>query len=361
MQNILVSLVIFLLLMQVLVFLIALARRFLQPRGPFTVRINEDRELVVDSVDTLLNHLYAQNIFIPSSCGGQGTCGLCRVQVVSPVSKPSPVEEEQIPAGERSKGFRLACAVKVQSAMHIRIPPEILDAREQEAIVSAAGLVTSDIIHLEMKVDEDFSFHAGQYIQIQIPSPESPRGYEFRAYSIASDPTVRGTVELAVKLVPQGLGSTWLHTRKPGDRLIFTGPYGEWRMDPDPERGLLLVGGGVGLTPLRSILYAASAMVPDKPVQFFYGARTEADAFWTDEWRLLQEKHPHWRFEIVLSHEPETSGWTGSKGFVHEEVDRSASLSAQAFLCGPPPMIEALLPVLEDKGMSSDQIFTDAF
>ncbi|MBU1067986.1 2Fe-2S iron-sulfur cluster binding domain-containing protein [Myxococcota bacterium] len=363
MTTLLLSLLVFLLLMELLVVAILVARRLLQPRGPFTLRINGSRELRIDEVDTLLNHLYAQGVFIPSSCGGQGTCGLCRVQIESPRQPCTPVEEEHLPADQRAVGFRLACAVKVQTDLEIRVPEEILDARELAATVISNTLVAPGITHLRLAVPDGFSFHAGQYIQIRIPDDRSPRGFEFRAYSIASDPTVRGTLELAIKLIPGGLGSTWLHARKPGDDLIFTGAYGEWRLDPDPATAILLVGGGVGLTPLRAILYAVAAACPDKPVHFFYGARTREDLFWTAEFEALAARFPRWRFTLALSHEPAGSAWDGPRGFVHEAVaaDWEPSFPAQAFLCGPPPMIEALSPVLEDKGVPASGIFTDAF
>jgi len=358
----LLSLLVFLLLMELLVVAILVARRLLQPRGPFTLRINGSRELRIDEADTLLNHLYAQDVFIPSSCGGQGTCGLCQVQVQSPRQSCTPVEEDHLPADQRAAGFRLACAVKVQTDMEIRVPEEILDARERTATVVANTLVAPEITQLTLSVPDDFAFHAGQYVQIRIPDERSPRGFEFRAYSIASDPGVRGTLELAIKLIPGGLGSTWLHARKPGDELVFTGAYGQWRLDPDPATAILLVGGGVGLTPLRAILYATAAQCPDKAVHFYYGARTRGDLFWTAEFDALAARFPHWRFTFALSHEPAGSAWDGPRGFVHEAVAAGwESSPAQAFLCGPPPMIEALGSVLEDKGVPASRVFTDAF
>jgi Na+-transporting NADH:ubiquinone oxidoreductase subunit F len=363
MTTLLLSLLVFLLLMELLVLAIWIGRRFLQPRGPFSLRINGTREVQVDSVDTLLNHLYAQGVFIPSSCGGQGTCGLCRVRVESPRQPCTPVEEEHLSPEQRAAGYRLACQFKVQADLALRVPEEILDARELPATVVSNALVAPGITHLLLTVPDDFTFHAGQYVQLRIPDPDSPQGFAFRAYSVASDPTVRGTLELAIKLVPGGLGSPWLHARKPGDELIFTGAYGEWRLDPSPATALLLVGGGVGLTPLRAILYAAAAQCPQKRVDFYYGARTREDLFWTGELDALRVRFPHGRFTLALSHEPAGSTWDGPRGFVHEAVadHLEPASGVQAFLCGPPAMIEALGPVLEDRGVPASAIFTDAF
>jgi len=362
MTTLLVSLLVFLLLMELLVAGILLARRLLSPRGPFRLTINDTREETLDESDTLMNHLYARGVFIPSSCGGRGTCGLCRVRVEEPRQPCTPVEEDHLSPAQRAAGFRLACQVKVQSDLVIRVPDEILDAREREATVVSNTVVAPGITHLVLAVPDDFTFHAGQYVQLRIPDPEGAEGV-FRAYSIASDPAIRGTLELAVKLVPGGLGSPWLHARRPGDVLAFTGPYGEWRLDPDPAVGLLLVGGGVGLTPLRAILHEAAARCPDKPVHFFFGARTGDDLFWRDTLDALAARLPRGSATFALSHEPTGSPWTGARGFVHEAVDAAWEPEGpvQVFLCGPPPMIDALRPVLDDRGVDPASVFTDAF
>ncbi len=362
MTTLLISLAVFLILIELLVAGIFLARRFLQSSGPFPIVINDEKTVEAAEPDKLLSHLYAAGIFIPSSCGGRGTCGLCRVQVKKPQSTCTALEEEHLSARERAEGYRLSCMVRVNGPMHIRVPEDILGAREVRAIVESNTPVTADIVHMALSIPEDFRFEAGQYVQIRIPAPESPRGFEFRAYSVASDPGVPGRLELAIRKIPGGLGSPWLHARKPGDELFLTGPYGEWRLSPDPYCELLLVSGGVGITPLRAILHAA-ARTPAKRVHFYHGARTREDLFWTDEWKALQERFPHWRFTLALSHEPDGSDWDGPRGFVHEVVDATwePSGAVQVFLCGPPAMMEALQRVLDEKGVSPADIYADAF
>lgn len=363
MTTLLLSLLVFLILLEVLVAGIFLARRFLQPRGPFAIVINGEKTVEAPEPDKLLAYLYAAGVFIPSSCGGRGTCGLCRVRVVKPKGACTALEEEHLSPRERAEGYRLACMVRVNAPLSIEVPADILGAREVRAVVSSIARATSDIAHLSLTIPEDFRFEAGQYVQVRIPAPESPRGFEFRAYSVASDPGIPGRLELAVRLVPGGLGSPWLHGRRPNDELQLTGPYGEWRLSPDPMRELLLVGGGVGVTPLRSILYAASR-IPGKRVCFYLGVRTQEDLFWVEEWEAFRERFPHWRIVLALSHEPPGSDWQGDRGFVHEALDASwepASGSLQVFVCGPPAMTQAVLRVLEEKGVSPGDIYTDAF
>lgn len=363
MTTLLLSLLVFVLLLELFVAGILVIRRWLQPKGPFTISINDEKTIQVAESDKLLAHLYAAGVFIPSSCGSRGTCGLCRVQVIHPQTTCTALEEEHLNAQERKNGFHLACMVRVNSSMSIRVPADILGVREVQALVVSNTLIAPDITHLILQIPEDFHFAAGQYVQIRIEAPQIPRGFEFRAYSVASDPNVPGTLELAIRRVPNGLGSPWLHARQPGDMVQITGPYGEWRLDPDPQRELLLVGGGVGVTPLRSILYAATR-IPHKRVHFYFGVRTQQDLFWEKEWESFQKRFPHWKLICALSHEPSPSSWQGPRGFVHEIVESTwepESNALQVFVCGPPVMTQAVLHVLEEKGISPDAIYTDTF
>ncbi len=349
--------------------LILVANRYLANYGTCRITINDQEEpLEVEGGQSLLAALYNNKIFIPSACGGQATCGECKVRVLEGGGQILPTELQFIARPEAKAGIRLACQVKIRQDLKIEIPEEYLSVQEFDAEVISARKVTYDMAEVRFKLLEPDSiqFRAGQYIQIKVPDPDSPDGFVFRAYSIASKPSDEHELEIVVRLVPGGKGSTYVHNLKVGDRVQFTGPYGKFRLNEDPECHLLLVGGGAGMAPMKCLIYHCLETTPDRPIEFYFGARGTRDVFYLEEYQALAKEHPNFKVLYALSDLQEGEDWDGPTGFIHIHVEKHYNppkdpKKRQVFLCGPPPMIDAVMKVLEAKGLSEDEIFYDKF
>jgi len=343
---------------------LAVAERLLVDYGICKIDINAgERPLEVEGGQTLLSALYANQIFIPSACGGQGTCGHCKIKVLSGGGPVLPTELPYLNRKQIRSGLRLACQVKVRQDIQVEIPEDLLNVKLFTSKVVSTRSLTHNIkeIRLELIDPPQIQHRPGQYVQVQAPSPDGP---VFRAYSISSPVYEPNVVELVVMLVPGGIGSTYLHTRNVGDEVIFTGPYGEFRLSEDPNKEIICVGGGCGMAPMRNIIYTLYDRWPDRSCWLFFGCRTTKDIIYFEDFQELAKKHPNFHPIYALSDElgPDEK-WDGETGFIHLAVDKYLEPGAnrQAFLCGPPPMIEAVTKVLEDKGLSERDIFYDKF
>jgi len=341
-----------------------LAERYLINYGICRLDINAgEKPLDVEGGQTLLASLYANDIFIPSACGGKGTCGHCKITVMSGGGPVLPTETPLLTRKEIRSGVRLACQVKVREDIYVRIPADFLNVRMFTAKVESTQSLTYDIKEIRFALDEDqeISQRPGQYVQVQAPAPSGP---EFRAYSISSPVYEPKTDELVVRLVPGGIGSTYLHNLEAGDPVVFTGPYGEFYLNEDPDTEIVCVGGGAGMAPMKNIIYTLYDKWPDRKCWLFFGCRTTEDIFYLERFQELEKKHPSFRVVYALSDElkPEEK-WGGETGFIHLSVDKylEQGVPRQAFLCGPPLMIEAVTRVLEEKGLHPDDIFFDDF
>ncbi|MHC4873413.1 MAG: FAD-binding oxidoreductase [Planctomycetota bacterium] len=352
--------------------IIQIAARFLVNSGPFDVSVNDGAsELKVEGGTTLLTALYEGKIFIPSACGGQATCGHCKVRILdSDPSKILPTEKSFLTRTEMKNGTRLACQVKVKDALRLKIPDHLLSVKEFNTRVSSTVSLTHDIkeLRFELPEGETMEYSYGHYIQVNVPDPDE--GTVSRAYSISSPIMERKTVELNVRLhpargkIPAGKGSTYLHNLKEGDEVTVTGPFGEFELDKSPETQLICVGGGAGMAPMKNLILSILENIPGKPVWLFFGCRGMDDIFYLDMFKELADKYPHFQVIYSLSDIKETEKWDGDTGFIHLSVDRALpdDLRAdQAFLCGPPPMIDAVTEVLLDKNMQSTRVFYDKF
>ena len=340
------------------------AERFLVNYGICSIDINAgERTLEVEGGQTLLSALYGEQIFIPSACGGRGSCIYCKITVLAGGGLVLPTETPYLTRKEVRSGIRLACQVKVREDIQARIPEDFLNVKLFTATVEKTRSVTYDIKEIRLAVDDppEISHRPGQYVQVQAPAPDGP---VFRAYSISSPAYEPQVVELIVRLVPGGIGSTYLHNLKVGDTVAFTGPYGEFRLNEEPTAEVICVGGGCGMAPMKNIIYTLYDRWPDRSCWLFFGCRTTRDVFYLEEFRELARKHPNLRVIYALSDSlgPDER-WDGDVGFVHLAVDKylEPGVSRQAFLCGPPPMIEAVTRVLEDKGLQPEDIFYDKF
>jgi Na+-transporting NADH:ubiquinone oxidoreductase subunit F len=264
---------------------------------------------------------------------------------------------------EIRSGVRLACQVKVKEDIKISIPEDMLNVKLFNATVTKTIDVTGDIKEITFNLgDPDrIEQRPGQYVQIEVPTPDGP---VYRAYSISSPIYETNTVELNVRLVPNGLGSTYLHNLKCDDKVTFTGPFGEFHLDEDAGTEIICVGGGCGMAPMKNIIYSLYRRWPDRSCWLFFGCRTTMDIFYLKEFEELAQKHPAFKVIYALS-DPlgEDEVWKGERGFIHLSVDKylDPDKKRQAFLCGPPPMIEAVIQVLKDKGMQDKNIFYDKF
>ena len=344
--------------------LLMVAERLLINYGICKLDINAgEKPLEVNGGQTLLASLYSNDIFIPSACGGKGTCGHCKITITSGGGPVLPTETPLLTRKEIRSGVRLACQVKIREDIYVRIPAELLDVKMFTATVESSVVLTYDIKEICMRLEEpsEISQRPGQYVQVQAPSPDGP---VFRAYSISSPAYETNIVQLVVRLVPGGIGSTYLHNVSAGDPISFTGPYGEFWLNENPSVEIVCVGGGCGMAPMRNIIYTLYDKWPDRVCWLFFGCRTTQDIFYLEQFEELAKKHPNLHVVYALSEKlGEDEKWDGETGFIHLSADKylEPDVRRQAFLCGPPLMIEAVTRVLKEKGISPEDIFYDEF
>jgi Na+-transporting NADH:ubiquinone oxidoreductase subunit F len=348
----------------ILSLLLILAERYLAKYPVCIITINEGSTIFeVPGGGTLLSSLYDNKVFIPSACGGKGSCGYCKVRVLDGGGPVLPTETPYLNRSEQRSGIRLACQVKIKQNMSISLPEELLSVKEYKAIVSSSIQVTHDIkeINLDLIEPKEINQRPGQYIQIQAIGPDGP---VFRAYSISSASYEKNKVQLVVRLIPGGIASTYIHNLKESDEVIFTGPYGEFKLSEDEKVDVVCVGGGAGMAPMANIIYSIYDRWPNRKCYLFFGCRTTQDIFYLESFEELAKKHPNFEVCYGLS-DPldEDEKWHGDTGFIHLSVDKRLEVNPRqtAFLCGPPPMIEAVTEVLKQKGIKDENIFYDKF
>ena len=344
-----------------------IAERFLVNYGVCKLDINAGEEpLEVNGGQTLLSALFSNDIFIPSACGGKGSCGHCKIEVTEGGGPLLPTETPFLNRKEIRGDVRLACQVKIREDIYVKIPEELLSVKMFEAEIEETYSLTHDIKFIRMRLNnpDEISQEPGQYVQIEAPHPDGP---VFRAYSISSPTYDKGAVELMVRLVEGGIGSTYIHSLKVGDPVRFTGPYGEFDLNQDPETEIVCVGGGVGMAPMKNIIYSIYDKWPDRVCWLFFGCRNTEDVFYLKEFQEIASKHPNFKVIYALSGElteEETKEWAdGATGFIHLTIDKEleAGITRQAFLCGPPLMIDAATRVLIEKGIPAEDVFYDKF
>ena len=344
--------------------LLIVAVRFLVNYGICKLDINAgEKPLEVDGGQTLLFTLYANEIFIPSACGGKGSCGHCKITVTAGGGPVLPTETPYLTRQEIRSNSRLACQVKIREDVYVRIPTELLNVRMFMAAVESTHELTYDIKEILLRLEEpaEILHQPGQYVQIRAPSASED---VYRAYSISSPVYEPNVVELVVRLVPGGICSTYLHNLNVGDKVYFTGSYGEFHLNKDPSVEIVCVGGGCGMAPIKNIIQTIYDRWPERSCWLFFGCRTTRDIFYLEQRNKLAKEHPNFHVVYALSDKiANDEHWEGETGFIHLSVDKylEAGVRRQAFLCGPPLMIEAVTRVLEEKGASSENIFYDEF
>ena len=389
-----------------LVLLLNFAEKKLLPQGEVEILINNDKDksVKVRPGSTLLTALAGHKIFIPSACGGGGTCAQCKCQVLEGGGELLPTETGHINRAEAKDHYRLACQLKVKQPLKIQIPDEIFNIKKWECIVRSNDNVATFIkeLVLELPPGEILDFKAGGYIQLDIPKyeldysefdiAEEYRGdwdkYDmwryhskndeglFRAYSMANHPAEGNIVMLNVRIaspppnlpdVPPGIASSFIFNLEPGDKVFVSGPYGEF-FTRETEREMMYIGGGAGMAPMRSHIFDLFHTKRIKRlVTFWYGARSLREMFYDEDFKAIAAEFPNFKYNVALSEPLPEDNWTGPTGFIHQVVyDNYLSkhedpTEIEYYMCGPPMMISAVDKMLYDQGVDKDMIAYDEF
>ncbi len=405
--TILLGVIMFSTMILTLVGLLMVARNFLVASGEVTVTINDDpnKALRVASGSTLLGILAANKIFIPSACGGKGSCGVCKVNVTEGGGAMLPTETGFISRGEAREGCRLSCQVKVKDDLKIEVPAEIFDVRQWKCKVRSNHNVATFIKELVLELPEGDAvpFRAGGYIQIECP-PHVAKYEDFdveeeyredwdkfkvwryvskvdeevsRAYSMANYPEESGIIMLNVRIAsppprapegtPPGKMSSYIFNLKPGDEVTISGPFGEF-FAKETDNEMLFIGGGAGMAPMRSHIFDQfRRLSTNRKVSFWYGARSMREAFYQEDFDGIQAEFDNFKWYLALSEPQPEDNWEGYTGFIHQVVydnylkDHPAPEDVEYYLCGPPMMLQACMKMLDDLGVEPENILFDDF
>lgn len=348
------------LILTILVILIII-KRFIAVYDDYTITISDDESIKVHGGESLSNSLSNNDIFIPSACGGKGTCGFCKIEITEGIPDPLSIEEAVLPYKEIISGYRLSCQTKVRSDMRIIIPEDYLNVQEYTGEIIKIEELTHDIkrFHIKLIYPTEIIFKSGQFV-VLVPKPG-----ETRAYSIASIKHLKDRIFIEVKKIPNGLCSTYLHALSIQDKLTFFGPYGDFFLK-DTEKKVICVAGGVGLAPMKPIIGEVIADYVNREVELYYGARTADDMYDYDKYINLT-KNQRFKFYPALSeineilHHP--SGVIFDTGFISYQIEKRLENgeNCEAYLCGPPVMVDAAIMSLISKGVPEDNIYYDKF
>ena len=390
-----------------LVGLLMIARRQLVATGDVTITVNDDPEkcLHTPAGGTLLGTLAANKIFIPSACGGKGTCGVCKVIVGSGGGALLRTETSHVSRGEARNDVRLSCQVRVKQDMRIEIPPEVFDVRRWTCKVRSNHNVATFIkeLVLELAPGEAVPFRAGGYIQIEAPSGRYPYSdfeveeqyrtdwdhsklWRFeaaldepvtRAYSMANYPDEEGGIMLNVRIAspppkapdgtPPGKMTSYLFSLKPGDEVAINGPFGEF-FAKQTDAEMLFIGGGAGMAPMRSHIFDQfHRLHTTRKVSFWYGARSFREAFYVKDFDTIQKENENFEWHLALSEPLPDDEWSRYTGLIHEVLydnylkDHPAPEDVEYYLCGPPMMLKVCMDMLDSLGVEPDNIMFDDF
>ncbi len=386
-----------------LVMVILQAKSHLVPQGEVDIVVNDEKTIKAPVGSKLLMALANAGLFVPSACGGGGTCAQCRVKVLEGGGDLLPTEATHITKRQAREGERLSCQVTVKQPMKIEVPEEVFGVKKWECTVRSNRNVATFIkeLILDLPEGEVLNFRAGGYIQIECP-PHHVKFSDFdideefrddwdkydlwkleskvdepvvRAYSMANFPLENDIVMLNVRIatpppgldVPPGKMSSYIFSLKPGDKVTISGPFGEF-FARDTDNEMVFIGGGAGMAPMRSHIFDQLIRLKSKrKMTFWYGARSLREAFYIDHFNKLQEEHDNFKWYLALSEPKPEDNWTGFTGFIHEVLyenylkDHPAPEDCEYYLCGPPVMNAAVIKMLEDLGVERENILLDDF
>jgi Na+-transporting NADH:ubiquinone oxidoreductase subunit F len=319
---------------------------------------------VSDRGRSLLSILHDNDVFIPSACGGQGACGYCRVKVLKGGGPVTDNEKARLTPQDLEKGLRLSCQIEVDDDIAIEIPAQRFTSRRFSTTVDFKRLLTPTILHLRLSLTTpaEITFIAGQYIQLET-KPFGNVPMVSRAYSIASPPSQKNSVELILRRAPNGISTTWAFDHlQEGETVFLTGPYGRFRLT-DTDAPVIMIAGGSGMAPIRSVLYDMKDKGLRRPASYFFGMPSEDDLYMVDEIKALETALTDFYFVPVVMQPKQPDAWKGDTGTPIDAVERRFSdLSRhEAYLCGPPGMIDACIKRFGALGMMEGNIFYDKF
>jgi Na+-transporting NADH:ubiquinone oxidoreductase subunit F len=340
--------------------------------GEVTIDINHGKKLFkVKGGSGLLGTLASQELFVPSACGGRGSCGACKVRVLTDVGPVLPTETPYLTPQEMADNMRLSCQVKLKKDIAIELPEELFSVKRFKATVLSIKDLTYDIKETVFRLDDPkaIEFVSGQYVQIVIPPYGDIKEDVQRAYSMSSKPGDSGIVELLVRLVPGGIATTYVHKfLKEGDKVDLVGPFGDFKVHDTPA-AMVCVAGGSGMAPFKSMFHDLRdhGSFPGKDIWYFFGARTTRDMFYLDELRQLEKEWPRFHFVPALSEPKPEENWTGDTGLITDVLDRyikdriGKDKGLEGYLCGSPGMINACINVMTKNGITESDIYFDKF
>lgn len=416
---ILASIGVFLGVILLLVIILLVAKNYLSPSGKVTIKINEKEELEAETGSTLLNTLSANGIFLSSACGGKGSCGQCRCQVLEGGGEILPTETVHFSRKEQADHWRLGCQVKVKSDMSIKIDESVMGVKEWECEVISNKNVATFIKEFIVKLPagEHMDFEPGSYAQIKIPTysmdydkdiDKALIGDEYlpawknfglfglkckndeptiRAYSMANYPAEGDVIMLNVRIatppfkpkpqtgfmdVPAGIASSYIFTLKPGDKVMMSGPYGDFHPIYNSKNEMMWIGGGAGMAPLRAqIMHLTKTLnTTDRKMSYFYGARALNEVFYLDDFLQLEKEFPNFTFHLALDRPDPAADAAGVKytpGFVHQVIhdtylkDHETPEDIEYYMCGPGPMSDAVKKMLDSLGVPPKNLMFDDF
>ncbi len=345
--------------------LLIVADALLLTYGECTITINEEEDRPVEGGRSLLASLMEEGIFIPSACGGRGSCGLCKVKVSEGGGPLLPTEAPHLTREEIEGGVRLSCQLKVRNDMRIALPEEILSLREYACEVEELRDLNYDtrLVRLKLVEPPQIEFKPGQYIQLETPPYGKTPEPVYRAYSVASPASLRDAIELIIRRVPNGICTTYVfEVMAEGDEATINGPYGEFYLrDTDAE--IILIGGGSGIAPIRSILFQMAEEGSERKATFYYGANEVRDLYLVEEMREFERKIAEFTYVPAVARPAEDEQWDGETGLVTEAIDRHVEdcSTQEVYLCGAPAMIDAAVELLAPKGLTEERTFYDKF
>ena len=405
--TVLLAITVFTSVILLLVIVLNTISNFLLPQGEVDIIINDDpsKSLKVQTGSTVLSALSSQNVYLPSACGGQGTCAQCKCQVVEGGGEILTTEKAYISRKDQKDHWRLGCQVKIRDNMKIKVPDEIFSIRKWDAVVKSNDNVATFIkeLILELPADDPILFESGGYIQIDVPKykdldyksfdigeeyrddwdkfdvwqykADNPEPV-FRAYSMANHPAEGNMIMLNIRIaspppdnpnVPPGIASSYTFNLKAGDKVTVSGPYGEFYIK-DTDREMVYIGGGAGMAPLRShIFHLLKTEKTKRKISFWYGARSVKEMFYDDEFKALAEEFDNFTYQVALSDPLPEDNWEGPTGFIHQVAhdmhleNHEDPTECEYYLCGPPMMISAVQKMLWDLGVEEEMIDYDDF
>ncbi len=404
------AIAVFLVVMVALVAILLFAKKKLTPQSKVKITINDKDTLEVDTGNSLMLTLKEHNIHLPSACGGGGSCGMCKCRVVQGGNGILPTETGFFTRKEQQNFWRLACQVKVRNDMKLVIPEDIMGIKKMECEVVSNRNVATFIKEFVVKLPEGetLNFKSGSYIQIDVPQvtvdyskdieveDEFKEDWDklgiwklkmtnpeptFRAYSMANHPAESNMVMLNIRIatppwdrsagtfmnVNPGVCSSFIFSRKPGDKVMISGPYGEFHIK-DTGREIMFIGGGAGMAPMRShIFHLFKTLKTTRKVSFWYGARSRREIFYENDFKQIEAEFPNFSFNIALSEPKPDDNWDGYVGFIHKVIEDNYLKNHQEpeeieyYLCGPPMMTAAVTKMLDDYGVPEEMIAFDDF